>query len=220
MPAKSKRADGRYQVSVSLGRDENGKRLQKCFYGKTQREANAKKSLFLKECEAGIDPDKSKLAVGAWADEWLTVYAPGGFSAMSAHSANVKRLKAAMGDMLLKEIRNVDMQKFANSCTEYCKSHVTKIRSDTQRIFSTAVANQIISASPCVGVKWNSVTDGSHRALEEWEINLIRSNWTACNAGVWAILILYAGLRPGEALGLKWGERRPRHIAHRSFPAL
>ena len=37
-PRKAIRSDGRYRVSVSIGIDENGKRRQKYFYGKTQCE--------------------------------------------------------------------------------------------------------------------------------------------------------------------------------------
>ena len=38
-PKKVKRADGLYQVTATVGFDENGKRLRKVFYGKTQKEA-------------------------------------------------------------------------------------------------------------------------------------------------------------------------------------
>ena len=36
-PKKVKRADGLYQVTATVGFDENGKRLRKVFYGKRRR---------------------------------------------------------------------------------------------------------------------------------------------------------------------------------------
>lgn len=38
MAKLKKRPDGRYQVSVYIGRDEHGKRRYKSVYGKTQKE--------------------------------------------------------------------------------------------------------------------------------------------------------------------------------------
>ena len=41
-----------------------------------------------------------------------------------------------------------------------------------------------------------------HRALEKWEIGIITENWSEHRAGVWAMLMLYAGLRRGELIAL------------------
>ena len=38
---KAKRADGRYQVSATVGHDEHGIAIRKYFYGETQKEAIA-----------------------------------------------------------------------------------------------------------------------------------------------------------------------------------
>ena len=38
---KAKRADGRYQVSATVGHDEHGIAIRKYFYGETQKEAVA-----------------------------------------------------------------------------------------------------------------------------------------------------------------------------------
>jgi integrase len=42
--------------------------------------------------------------------------------------------------------------------------------------------------------------------LEKWEIAHISTNWQEYRAGRWAMLMLYAGLRRGEALALRWDD--------------
>ena len=77
MPKKAKRADGRYQVSLDIGRDENGKRIRKYFYGETQKEANQKR----KEYADGlaVSADAKSMTTAMWADIWVERYSSGGF---------------------------------------------------------------------------------------------------------------------------------------------
>ena len=54
-PKKVKRADGLYQVTATVGFDENGKRLRKVFYGKTQKEAAQKRDEYLEGIAVNAD---------------------------------------------------------------------------------------------------------------------------------------------------------------------
>lgn len=206
MAAKSKRADGRYQVSVDLGRDATGKRQRKYFYGDTQREANAKKNAFLRAQEAGFVAD-DKLLVGEWLDKWESVYMTGGYSSQEMKKINLKKLRAAFGDERLASVTKSDVQLFANSVSGYSDSMVSKIKGLTNRVFSDAFADRLIPRLPTDGVKWAGSGSGTHRALEAWERDMIRRHWHAHpQVGIWAMLMLYAGLRRGEALALTWDD--------------
>ena len=46
-----------YQTTLTIGKDASGKQIQKKFYGKTKAEAEKKKQEYIKNIEAGINPD-------------------------------------------------------------------------------------------------------------------------------------------------------------------
>lgn len=210
MAKKAKRSDGRYQVKASLGYDENGKRIQKIFYGSTQKEAMEKKNAYLESIkQPTIDSD---ITVAEWAEKWLSAYASGGYSSQQNHKSNVKKIVEAMGKMRVADVKQVDIKSFAKKYEGHSKSFVAKLRYDTQNIFKTARQNNLITSNPCDDVKWENAGEGSHRAIEDWERKLITDYWFVSNAGTWAMLMLYAGMRPGEALSLKW-----KHISEDSI---
>lgn len=202
MARKAKRDDGRYAVYLSLGYDQNGKRIRKAFYGSTQREANDKKEAYLKSLEA--DSVREDVTVAEWADKWLATYASGGHSSQENHKANVKKIKEHFGKTKLSDVKQYHIKEFAKKYEKYSKSFVSKLRYDTQNVFKTARQNHLIAINPCEDVKWENAGEGSHRAIDDWERKLITDYWFVSNAGTWAMLMLYAGMRPGEALSLKW----------------
>lgn len=202
MPTKkAKRSDNRYMVNVTLGRDENGKRIRKYFYGDTQREANAKRDAFMKRHQEGLEESDDTLH--AWIERWLPTSAQKE-SARSMYKLYSKKLDDALGDMNISEIRMIDINSFAQSVSGHSFSYMKKMKATTNRIFKDAVYNRIINYNPCEGVKWEYGSRGSHRALEGWEKALIVENHQVHRAGLWALLMLFAGLRRGEALALQW----------------
>ena len=200
--AKIKRADGRYQVSVTVGRKPDGSREQKYFYGETQAKAKAKRDKWLEERKKQLDPTRDAVPVKSWAERWLSVYATGGYSAQQGHRSHVALINEHLGKKVLAKVVHADIQEFAKSCAGFSKSYVLKIKRDLSSIFDTAIANHLIEKSPCDKIKWEHAGEEGGRFLESWERDLIRENWQVQSAGVWAMLMLYAGLRPGEALAL------------------
>ena len=66
---KGERADGLIQISGSLGRDENGKRIRKVVYGHTRQEAERKRDEYLLMRGRGGDRYQAGMTLGAWIDE-------------------------------------------------------------------------------------------------------------------------------------------------------
>ena len=201
---KAKREDNRFQVSLDLGRDADGKRIRKYFYGATQKEANKKKSDYLRELEDGFLPgDKS--TVGQWLTKWESIYLTGGYSNRTTQQGAVKKLRVAFGNQPIKSIAKSDIQQFASAMAKYSETYVNKIKGTTIRVFQDAQQELLIIRNPCNSVNWEHQGSGTHRAIEPWERDLITNNWNAHpRAGVWVMLMLYAGLRRGEALALRW----------------
>lgn len=197
--------DGRKRIRIDIGIDlETGKRRLKSFYGKTLKECRDKRDAWLAAQNTHVGTPDPK-TVREWAGTWRTIYGSGaGYSQNRTVEIDTRRLCDFMGNMQLSDVQQVHIQAYAQSVTGYAKSTVSKIKATTNRIFESAVANGYILRNPCLGVKWQHAGEGTHRALEPWEIDLITQNWDVHFAGVWAMLMLYAGLRRGEALALRW----------------
>lgn len=198
---KTKRSDGRYQVSVFLGY-KDGKPQRKYFYGKSQREAKAKLDAFL---DARNGAEASGLSLHDWIERWVET---------SSSSANMRRQNAIqakkldrfLGHKCLSDVRMIDITGFALSLAHYSFSTVKSVKRVTNRIFLDAMRNRLIDFNPTDGVRWDYAFKGSHRALEGWEKALIVQNHQIHRAGLWALIMLFAGLRRGEALALQWSD--------------
>lgn len=98
----------------------------------------------------------------------------------------------------------IDIARFAQSISGMSYSTVKKTKWITNRIFQDAVQNRLITNNPCIGVRWEYGSKGTHRALTASERKFIVDWHRVHRAGLWALLMLFAGLRRGEALALLW----------------
>ena len=121
-------------------------------------------------------------------------------------SPAAEKIRNALGGMPIRSVRNADVQKFAIDMSSYSHSMVSKLRRAINKLFADAIMNGYVLRSPALGVRWNYATRGTHRAIEEWEKEAITAHWQEHRCGIWAMLMLYAGLRRGEALALEWSD--------------
>ena len=201
---KNTMPDGRKRVRLDVGTDPEGKRIRKVFTGKTLKEAREKRDAWIAAQKSGQAAAAPK-SVADWATTWRAVYgSSAGYSQNTTVAIDVRRLCAYMGAMRLSDVQQVHLQAYAQTVAGYSKSTVNKIRITTNRIFEAAVSNGFIQRNPCQGVRWQNAGEGSHRFLEPWEIQAVTLHYSEHHAGLWALLMLYAGLRRGEALALRW----------------
>jgi integrase len=66
------RDDGRWEANISLGWKEDGKRLRKSFYGRTQDEVLQKLTKALRDQQQGLPVVTDKETVGQFLERWLT----------------------------------------------------------------------------------------------------------------------------------------------------
>ena len=211
-PAREKRkprnltSDGRRCVRVEAGTDPaTGKRIRKAFYGKTLKEAQAKADEYKRAMADGVDVAAREQSVAYWIQSWLEIYgSKGAPGTVRNHALRAGRLSAAIGELKLQDVRQVHIQRYADSLAHLSRGTVNGHRVVAQQIFRAAVANRIITFDPTLGVTWQGHEDGSHRMLRRDEIAVITEHWPEHPMGASAMFMLYAGLRRGEALGLRW----------------
>ena len=185
----TQRNDGRYKT-VYKGKQ---------FYGKTQKEAIKKRDEYIANERAGLKLDETSLV--DYGLKWLGVYRTQCNSRQLKQYENMIRFTGERLDKPLCLITATDLQSVVNSLSVYSASHIDKFLTTLRGIFKTAAAEGSIARNPMELVKRPKCkkTEG-HRALEQWERDLICSTYCEHDFGPVAMLMLYAGLRRGEAL--------------------
>lgn len=200
---KNQRSDGRIQISCTIGRRDDGKPNRVYFYGKTRSEALKKKEDYLEKRRQGLTGEE--LTVREWVSLFKETYRTKvNPSYLKNDDVPYNRLCDALGDYLLSDIREADLQCALNATAGMSDSTISKYYSVIKRVFKKAKANKLIPDDPADGLEKVDGTRGTHRALEQWEVDLILSNWQIHRAGLWAMLMMLCGLRRSELMALRW----------------
>lgn len=180
----------------------------KQFYGGTQKEARQKRDEYKRQVEAGINVAEAGVTVGDYCGRWVDTY-----KASSSETVRItyrKRLarfcrfevkKTQIGHLPIKVITASDIQSFYNSLAGMSYSSVSKHVIAVRAVFRSAIADRIIIFDPTTAAKPPKAEQGTHRAITMEERALIHN--VPHKLQVFALVMLYAGLRRGEVLGLE-----------------
>ena len=201
---KNQRTDGRYMVQMTVGTKPDGKPIRKSFYGATKKEAMEKKEAYQKRMEAGIV--ENKLTVSEWVEEYLKIYKPNLLSSpwSSIYLIPYRYIIKSLGSVRLDSIREADLQREINSFANCAKATISRYSQAIKNIFSSAHKNRLIAHDPSLYIMPPPGTSGTHRALTRPEIMAITNHWAELPGGLWAMIMLWAGLRRGEMAALDW----------------
>ena len=187
-----RRKDGRYCATYD-GRQ---------FMGYTEAEAYAKRDEYKRKKEAG-EYVKENPTVRQYADKWLPLHK----SSVSpkTYEDYKKQLDAlcdVIGDEYLRTITVDDAAAVWLHYTGYSASTIKRARMLYISMFDAAIENDIIGKNPFRAKHAQPPRgySGTHRALTDEEIGLIRS--TPHRVQLAALIMLYCGLRRGEVLAL------------------
>lgn len=190
----TKRADGRYKVNYG----------SRQFYGKTKAEAEKKRDQFIASEKAGLNHDLAETPFLEYALNWVSVYrAACGAPQQKQYAAMMEFTARQLKCKAIKDITVTELQAVVNMLAAYSSSYVSKFMTTLRGVFRTAAAEGAVLRNPMELVKRPKCkkTEG-HRALEGWERDLITSTYQEHDFGLVAMVMLYAGLRRGEALFL------------------
>ena len=195
------RPDGRVQVTYTDGRRPDGKPNRISFFGRNRSEAEAKRREYIDEKKAGLSWVDRKLTVNEWVDRWIELYNVD----VVDYAPYIKRLRHDLGGLELRGIREGHLVDSLSAYAGKSKSGATKYRMILKQVFHRALRNHLIPDDPACDLELpDDLTEGSHRALERWEVDHIVAHWRDYPAGRWAMLMLFCGLRRGEMIALDW----------------
>lgn len=195
------RSDGRVQVTYTDGRRPDGKPNRVSFFGRNRSEAEAKRQEYIDHKKAGLSWEDRKLTVNEWVDRWVGLYSVD----EAEYRPYIKRLREDLGGLELRGIREGHLVSSLSAYAGRSKSGATKYRMVLKQVFHRAYKNRLIVDDPAEDLELpDGLTEGSHRALERWEVEHIVAHWRDYPAGRWAMVMLFCGLRRGEMIALDW----------------
>lgn len=191
----SPRADGRYMCKYK----------GKCFYGSTQREAQAKRAEYIRMIESGLKEESAGVTVFSYAYRWIKTHKAS--VSDKCYNDYVKQLNAlvdAIGHLRLMDVTPDDIKEvFSTHYLKYSESTIKRARMLYTSMFDAAVESGYARTNPCRSkhAQPHKGTSGTHRIITDQERELILTTPHRFQLG--AMVMLYAGLRRGEALALR-----------------
>lgn len=212
MSRTKKRSDGRYSRQVYLGRDESGKRKYKTFYADTDRAAQKLADDFRSALGKGADPVQMDATLATLYDNLIAVKKAKGIGQKSLD--RYEDNKNHWGDLLLRpaaDLRAADFQSILNHLAEWHDgkpplSHFTlsNLRSSAKAAYELAIP-EVVQYNPIVKTTCPAGADPEPREpISEEQQRWIREMPHRAQRA--AMLLLYSGLRRGEATALTWAD--------------
>jgi integrase len=198
---------GRWVGVVDLGRVK-GKRVRKTVTGTTLREVQRKFKDLKKRTDSGVDSEN--WTVERWMEHWLRTHVEGELRDTTAamYRRNVKRwIIPTLGKTRLDRLRPEQIESlYADMRDEgLSDSSRRQVHAILRRALRIAEEQRRIEWNPAAKAKAPAVGKKTHGkfTLEEARTVLSALDQHDVRASRWACAML-AGLRQGEALGLRW----------------
>lgn len=213
------RGDGRWGGALTMGYDENGKIIRKTIYGKSRAEVVKKLSEISGRMKSNSYDLVEQNDLETLMFEYLMTFKKSAVSPRT-FEGNIRNFKLhiapLIGKMKVYEIDNYAIQKLVNKLMEqgYSNDTVKKCKHLLNQFFEYAIDNKWILVNPALKVKikgkrniYQSNDDEKYKAMlpeiREKFLNALNKDESNFIKPL-CITLMFAGLRIGEALALKW----------------
>lgn len=216
-----------WEARITVGRDPGtGRQIQKSFSGKTQKEVREKMQAAAVAINDGDYLEPSSVTLGAWLDTWLAEYCGDKkYLTVQKYESDCRvHIKPALGAVKLSKLTAPMIQKFYNELGRTGKATKSK---DSKGNITTRYEPLSAKSIRCVHGVLSKALDTARRQgmikqnptdlctvpkIEKAEIvpltdEQIKAFVSLCDTedyGNVYKLIVFTGLREGEALGLTW----------------
>jgi integrase len=166
-----------------------------------ERELIAKVAIRKRDLEDGKKRITKNMSVKDWGDEYLEAY-----KRTSVSDTEYDVLKGRMenhickyiGSMRMKDIKPLHCQRIMNGLEGKSASLVHKVCTLLKATFEAAAENSIILENPAKRLTPPKAEAGTHRAITDTERAVLVEVCKTHKYGLWALLMLHCGFRPGE----------------------
>lgn len=219
----SQRKDGKWQGRVNLGRDINGKRKQKYFYGDTEKEVKKKLREYFINGEKYSANNIAKMTIEEFLVDWLENIL---VNTLKPKSYAIKeyiikqQITPRIGLLQVNSIVASDIQQMINDMVKEGLSYSTikKSYDALNQRFKLAIKQGQVNKNPILGVELpiqkNKKSSEIHFFTEEQCKELIKESrriYSSNNQNVYRLgelvpFLIFTGLRIGEAIALEWND--------------
>ena len=207
-----RRPDGRWQGSITIGRDDRGRLIRKYFYGKTRKETSEKLNRAIEELRDNRFINKSdNPTVEQWCHEWLWSYKRNSVKQKTFDQYETilrTHIIPDIGDIRLADLKTMHIQRIINKMYDSGLSHRTieVMKIVMHAALKQAQRNKLVGENVCENVVLPRKQPKRIRVLNEDEqtklIAALKDNYI----GRGLLFALYTGMRRGEVLALKWSD--------------
>lgn len=212
MAVNKKGADGRYRYRICIGKDPSGKPRYKNFYATTAREAKRAAEAYRTAIASGADPAQCGATLAELYDNLIAVKTAKGIGAKSL--ARYEDNKNHWGELLARpasELRAADFQQVLNTLADWHDgkpplSHFTlqNLRGSAKAAYDLAIPEVVLYNPLTKTVTPAGAPPETRSPITEEQQRWIRETPHAAQRA--AMLLLYSGLRRGEATALTWAD--------------
>ena len=207
-----RRPDGRWQGSITIGRDDRGRLIRKYFYGKTRKETSEKLNRAIEELRDNRFINKSdNPTVEQWCHEWLWSYKRNSVKQKTFDQYETilrTHIIPDIGDIRLADLKTMHIQRIINKMHDSGLAHRTieVMKIVMHAALKQAQRNKLVGENVCENVVLPRKQPKHIRVLNEDEqtklIAALKDNYI----GRGLLFALYTGMRRGEVLALKWSD--------------
>ena len=205
------------KVYLYLGRDEKGNPVHKAFYGSTKTEAENKKKQYVKDLEAGLNPDLGNQSLSQAMYSWLwdIERRSGNKSSTFERYEGIYRnyiRNANIGLLKLSDIKKLAIQKYYNYLQDEGKSYsqIKNLHKLLNKFFNYAESEGYVIKNPCKGLKIQKDDEDEieeeDKVIETFsqnEIKILTERLGHSKLKYIIMFALFTGCRQGEILALE-----------------
>lgn len=193
-----------YTITLTL---PDGSR--KYFRGSTKKEAEQKRDAAKFQLHQGIDLS-CETTVAELTETWFKLYK---LDNKDLHIRSIqttrgildRQLLPILGQLKVIDVKPIHIQQLMTSISEYSESTQKKVLQAARAIFSVAVENGMIAKSPISEkTKAGGAKPAEKKPLTKSQSEALLQAVKGTRAYLLVLVLLYGGLRIGEALGMMW----------------
>lgn len=204
-----KRGNRSWQLTYDAPRGADGKRRQRyeTVHG-TKRQAQARLSEILNSLNRGEYREPSALTVAEYLDVWLREYVRPNLRPRTAEGYGTiirKHVLPSLGHIRLADLSPRHIQSYYATLLDRLSAQTVKHHHTLlHRAFEIAIAWELLDRNPTQRVRTPKPQPSPARTLSKDEVRRFLGATQQTHYRVPIHLALYAGMRRGEILGLRW----------------
>lgn len=211
-----KQVGKKWGFRLDIGKDENGKRVQKWYGGyKTKKEAEKACAEKITEIERGTFVDPKDMTLGEYLQDWLKTYSVNLTPCTySGYKVNIeKHIIPHLGKTPLQKLQPMQIQKFynelfnrgdANSKDKLSATSIRYIHATLRKALNDALKMDMVYRNVAEAVTVPKQKQFEAKFLTQVQMNAMLEALKGTNIYLPTLLAVGLGMRRGEVLGLQW----------------